>query len=130
MRLRFTKLALLIATCALVAIAFKVRVVTSAEPTIPTIAPIYERFAVQAGQPLKSDEVPDFQRHITPLLGRLGCNGRACHGSFQGQGGFRLSLFGYDFKADHEALLDSGSGRVNLNEALDSLILTKPVDAD
>ena len=38
-----------------------------------------------------------------PLFGRLGCNGRACHGSFQGQGGFRLSLFGYDFKADHES---------------------------
>src|SRR5687767_9600595 len=37
-------------------------------------------------------EVPDFQRHVVPLLGRLGCSGRACHGSFQGQGGFRLSL--------------------------------------
>ena len=49
-------------------------------------------------------EVPDFQRHVLPLLGRLGCNGRACHGSFQGQGGFRLSLFGYDFAADHAAL--------------------------
>ncbi len=56
-------------------------------------------------------ETPDFQRHVAPLLGRLGCNGRACHGSFQGQGGFRLSLFGYDFSADHEALTE---GRVNL----------------
>jgi hypothetical protein len=34
---------------------------------------------------------------VGPLLGRLGCNGRACHGSFQGQGGFQLSLFGYDY---------------------------------
>ena len=49
-------------------------------------------------------EVPNFQRHVLPLMGRLGCNGRACHGSFQGQGGFRLSLFGYDFKSDHNAL--------------------------
>ena len=96
----------------------------------PTVAPIYERFEAQAGQPPTSTEVPDFQRHVTPLLGRLGCNGRACHGSFQGQGGFRLSLFGYDFQADHEALLESGSGRVDLDKAIDSLILTKPTDAD
>ena len=51
-----------------------------------------------------TDEVPDFRRHVLPMMGRMGCNARACHGSFQGQGGFRLSLFGYDFQADHEAL--------------------------
>jgi len=58
--------------------------------------------------PTKKTEVetqtPHFQRHIIPLLSRLGCNGRSCHGSFQGQGGFQLSLFGYDFDADHRAL--------------------------
>ncbi len=70
---------------------------------------------------------PDFQRHVAPLLGRLGCNGRACHGSFQGQGGFRLSLFGYDFAMDHEALMD---GRVDVDDPADSLVLTKPTDAD
>src|SRR5438270_2009683 len=58
-------------------------------------------------------EVPDFQRHILPLMGRLGCNSRSCHGSFQGQGGFRLSLFGYDFKMDHEALLKPDAHRVD-----------------
>ncbi len=26
---------------------------------------------------LPSEETPDFQRHVVPLLGRLGCNGRA-----------------------------------------------------
>jgi hypothetical protein len=50
------------------------------------------------------EEVPNFRRHMVPLLGKLGCNSRACHGSFQGQGGLRLSLFGYDFKMDHEGL--------------------------
>jgi hypothetical protein len=77
-----------------------------------------------------TDEVPDFQRHVSPLLGRLGCNGRACHGSFQGRGGFRLSLFGYDFKADHDALLDQAAGRVDPSNPDRSLVLTKPVDAD
>lgn len=50
-------------------------------------------------------ETPSFQRHVMPLLGRLGCNGRSCHGSFRGQGGFRLSMFGFDFEADHRALV-------------------------
>ena len=41
-----------------------------------------------------------------------------------------LSLFGYDFDLDHKALLDEESGRVSLKAPLESLILTKPVDAD
>jgi len=134
MHFRFTPLVASIAAWALIALAVHDQTLTATEPAItaakPTIAPLYERFATQLGQPPKSDEIPDFQRHVTPLLGRLGCNGRACHGSFQGQGGFRLSLFGYDFQADHEALLESGAGRVDLDKTLESLILTKPVDAD
>jgi hypothetical protein len=74
----------------------------------------------------EGNEVPSFQRHIVPLMGRLGCNGRACHGSFQGQGGFRLSLFGYDFKSDHEALLGGDRPRINLKSPKDSLALLKP----
>ncbi len=77
-----------------------------------------------------SEETPSFQRHVSPLFGRLGCNGRSCHGSFQGQGGFQLSLFGYDFTADHQALMADGSGRIDLEDAEESLVLTKPVDAD
>lgn len=85
------------------------------------IKPANERF-------LKSEveEVPSFQRHVVPLLGRLGCNGRACHGSFQGQGGFRLSLFGYDFKSDHAALLGGDDPRASLKSPRDSLMLKKP----
>ena len=76
------------------------------------------------------DQVPDFRRHVVPLFGRLGCNGRACHGSFQGRGGFRLSLFGYDFKADHAALLNEESPRVDVRVAGDSLILNKPTSTE
>src|SRR5437773_10234160 len=61
--------------------------------------PASDRFAAEGS------EVPDFRRHVVALAGRLGCNGRACHGSFQGKGGFRLSLFGYDFAEDHKNLL-------------------------
>src|SRR5687768_2558809 len=85
------------------------------------LLPADQRFAAPAGA-----EAPSFQRHILPLLGRLGCNGRACHGSFQGQAGFRLSLFGYDFKADHEALTGGKIPRINSKDPLQSLALLKP----
>ena len=89
------------------------------------LRPASERFANAQG-----DEAPDFQKHVVPLLGRLGCNGRACHGSFQGRGGFRLSLFGYDFKMDHAALTarsSKGKGsRVNRKEPEKSLVVLKP----
>lgn len=90
------------------------------------IRPIPERF-----QAANVKEAPSFQAHVLPLMGRLGCNGRACHGSFQGQGGFRLSLFGYDFDTDHEALTKAEGvkpARVNTAAPRESLILQKPSD--
>jgi len=94
----------------------------SAERTLPSLDLRFSSVQVQ--------ETPSFQRHVVPLLSRLGCNGRACHGSFQGRGGFRLSLFGYDFAGDHAALLDEKSPRVDREKPLESLILVKPTDAD
>ncbi len=56
-----------------------------------------------------SKSIPDFQKHIVPLLGKLGCSSAKCHGSFQGAGDFRLSLFGFDFQRDHAALVGEAS---------------------
>src|SRR6516165_6541380 len=75
-------------------------------------------------------EAPDFRRHVLPMMGRMGCNSRACHGSFQGQGGFRLSLFGYDFKADHDALTAGKEPRANVTQPEESLVLHKPTSRD
>ena len=86
-----------------------------------TIPPARARFGAEV-----VEEVPDFQRHVLPLMGRVGCNTRSCHGSFQGQGGLRLSLFGYDFKADRDILTKDGTGRVDLADAGGSKILAKP----
>jgi hypothetical protein len=82
-------------------------------------APISTRFSGPEAQ-------PSYQKHVLPLMSKVGCSGRACHGSFQGQGGFRLSLFGYDFKQDHEALLGGDEPRINLKSPDQSLILRKP----
>ncbi len=93
----------------------------------PVAKPAAERFAA-----LPQDETPDFRKHVIPLAGRLGCNGRACHGSFQGQGGFMLSLFGYDFDNDLKQLMgegDSAEPRVNTKHPAASLVLQKPTMA-
>jgi hypothetical protein len=76
------------------------------------------------------DARPSYQKHVLPLLSKVGCSGRACHGSFQGQGGFRLSLFGYDFKQDHEALVKGDDPRADLKSPEKSLILRKPTLED
>lgn len=95
---------------------------TTAAAALDAASAIDLRFAA------KSPDTPDFRRHIVPLLGRLGCNGRACHGSFQGRGGFQLSLFGYDFKADHANLLGGDEPRTNVADPETSLILEKPLE--
>src|SRR5947207_875991 len=69
----------------------------------------------------------DFERHIMGLFGRMGCNAGSCHGSFQGRGGFRLSLFGYDSEKDYLALTRDNFGRrVNCADPDSSLLLLKP----
>src|SRR4051812_32151377 len=54
--------------------------------------PLANRAGAQT--PVPADPV-DFERHVMGVFGRMGCNMGSCHGSFQGKGGFRLSLFGY-----------------------------------
>ena len=79
-----------------------------------------------------TDAIPDFQKHVVPLLGRLGCNSAKCHGSFQGQAGFRLSLFGFDFQADHSAIGAEASSmqehRIRIDDPEESLIILKPTE--
>ena len=52
-----------------------------------------------------------FENDIEPLLSRFGCNSSGCHGSAQGQNGFKLSVFGFDPAADHAALVKESRGR-------------------
>lgn len=79
-----------------------------------------------------SGGTPDYLRHIVPLFSRLGCNNRACHGSFQGQSGFRLSLFGFEPSEDLKALLadDEDGARVDIDDPDESLVLFKPTHED
>ncbi|MGH9338905.1 MAG: DUF1553 domain-containing protein [Acidobacteriota bacterium] len=65
-----------------------------------------------------------FTTDVAPVFSRLGCNAGGCHGALNGQGGFKLSLFGYQPEADYKAIVEEG--RVNLEQPEQSLILMKP----
>src|SRR2546426_3371843 len=68
----------------------------------------------------------DFERHVMGLFSRMGCNAGNCHGSFQGRGGLRLSLFGYDPSRDHGTLTrDLLSRRFSVVDPERSLLLLK-----
>ncbi len=68
----------------------------------------------------------DFERHVASLLGKHGCSAGACHGSFQGKGGLRLSLFGHDPGQDYQALTRDALGRrVSVGDPESSLVLLK-----
>jgi hypothetical protein len=78
-------------------------------------------------QPTPSAEALSFTRDVVPVLTKLGCNAGSCHGSFQGRGGFRLSLLGFDPAADYAALVSEGRGRRVFPAApAMSLVLRKP----
>lgn len=75
----------------------------------------------------KLDKI-DFERHVMGMFGRMGCNSGSCHGSFQGKGGFRLSLFGYDPEKDFQALTREVMGRrINTVNPDESLLLLKAI---
>ena len=68
----------------------------------------------------------NFEDDIQPLLSRFTCNSSGCHGKAEGQNGFKLSVFGFDPRADHTALVREGRGRRISPAAPDtSLLLQK-----
>src|SRR6476659_5069681 len=83
-------------------------------------------FALALPQFATAAEEPSYQRHVSAVFSKLGCNGGTCHGSVKGQNGFRLSLFGADPPGDHERLMrEFGGRRINLADPTASLLLRK-----
>ena len=71
-----------------------------------------------------------FRHEVIPILTKAGCNAGGCHGKAEGQNGFRLSVFGFDPEADHEALVMQGRGRrVSPGWPSGSLLLAKATAA-
>jgi len=71
-----------------------------------------------------------FRNHVQPVLAKAGCSSGACHGAAAGQGGFRLSLRGYDDEGDWRQITRSALGRrIVLTDPARSLLLLKPTGA-
>jgi hypothetical protein len=90
------------------------------------------RFAITAGilfalpHFASAAEEPSYQRHVSAVFSKLGCNAGGCHGAVKGQAGFRLSLFGADPTGDYERLMrEFGGRRINLTDPTASLLLRK-----
>lgn len=71
-------------------------------------------------------ERPDFPTRILPILTKAGCNSGVCHGAAVGQGGFKLSLLGYDAVQDHANLTrELGGRRLDVEAPESSLFFRK-----
>lgn len=81
-----------------------------------------------SGWHLAADAQPvDFDNDVQPVLTRFGCTSGPCHGKARGQGGFQLSLLGFDSNFDHEAIARESRGRRVFPGAPEqSLLLLKP----
>src|SRR6058998_3413054 len=71
-----------------------------------------------------------FRNDVQPVLAKAGCSSGACHGAAAGQGGFKLSLRGYDDEGDWRAITRNAfSRRVSLVDPARSLFLMKATAA-
>lgn len=78
------------------------------------------------GGAIQAAEAPSFRNTIQPILTRYGCAMGACHGAAAGQGGFRLSLRGFDDEGDWISVTRSANGRrLTLEDPARSLFLLK-----
>ncbi|MCA9440290.1 MAG: DUF1549 domain-containing protein, partial [Candidatus Omnitrophica bacterium] len=105
----------------------KVRAVGNGEATITAV--VGDQSATAVVKVSGADEPFNwsFRNHIQPILYKKGCSTGACHGAAAGKNGFKLSLRGYDFEADHMAITREADGRrVSLAKPEDSLLLLKP----
>jgi hypothetical protein len=76
-----------------------------------------------------AEERLDFPTRILPILTKAGCNAGSCHGAAVGQGGFKLSLLGYDPAQDHANLTrEFGGRRLDVETPANSLFVRKGTD--
>lgn len=68
-----------------------------------------------------------YLEQIRPILAKNGCAMAACHAAQHGQGGFKLSVFGFEPDKDRVAMArDSIGRRISVVDPENSLLLLKP----
>ena len=103
-----------------------VQPVAEGNTTIVVVGESGERMIPVTVQAMRSPPPVSFRQQIQPVLTKAGCNSGGCHGKAEGQNGFKLSVFGFDDVADHEALVSASRGRrVRVAAPASSLLLGK-----
>lgn len=75
---------------------------------------------------VSATDAPSFRNQVQPIITRYGCNSGACHGAAAGQGGFRVSLRGFDDAGDFLSITRHANGRrISLEDPGRSLLLLK-----
>lgn len=73
-----------------------------------------------------TEPVVDYLEQVRPVFYKAGCNMGACHAAQHGQGGFKLSVFGFDPQADRAGIVRESFGRrINQLDPAASLLLRK-----
>jgi len=68
-----------------------------------------------------------FANDLVPVFTKIGCNNGSCHGQQNGQGGFKMSLHGWDPAGDYEQIVKADNGRrVYAKVPARSLLIAKP----
>ena len=94
----------------------------------PLAASVLILFLGLLGRTARGGEI-HFRTDVLPVLSKAGCNSGACHGAATGQGGFRLSLLGYDPEQDYWNITrELGGRRASVDDPGSSLILRKPTN--
>lgn len=109
---------------------FACRIILLTLIAAPSLAYCAEEVAVpvtSAAQNGGSGPTVDFENDLQPIFTRFGCTSGPCHGKARGQGGFQLSLLGFDTDFDFDAIVkESRSRRVFPAVPEQSLLLQKP----
>lgn len=97
---------------------------TFAQPIVVALIWVCTLSHTVAGEPAAS---VDFENDLQPIFTRFGCTSGPCHGKARGQGGFQLSLLGFDSDFDFDAIAKENRGRRVFPGAPEkSLLLLKP----
>jgi hypothetical protein len=109
----------------------KICVLSVSSFSMKRLLPIFLTLTFSAMLPLSlSGAEVSFRNHVQPILAKAGCSSGACHGAAAGQGGFKLSLRGYDTEGDYLTLTRGAFGRrVNTEDPARSLLLMKTTAA-
>ncbi|MBM3877319.1 MAG: DUF1553 domain-containing protein [Verrucomicrobia bacterium] len=86
--------------------------------------------AIAAKAPASPDAQVSFVNDVLPVLSKAGCNAGTCHAKADGKGGFKLSVFAYDPRADFYNITRAARGRrISPASPEQSLLLLKPTMA-